>query len=156
MNGSNGFSILLGKIRSGAKTAVDSSLFIYHFEKAECYLPLTDILFEKFSQKKLLPVTSVITVVEVLTKPMADKDQRKIDLFQEIFSLREELEIVPLDLNLAPAVASLRGKYGLRLPDACQLAAALLARAEIFITNDEKLKKVKELKIICPSDFAGK
>jgi predicted nucleic acid-binding protein len=48
----------------------------------------------------------------------------------------------------------LRAKYGVRTPDALQLAA-VQAGATGFITNDRRLEAVKELEIGVLDDFLG-
>jgi hypothetical protein len=42
--------------------------------------------------------------------------------------------------------AEIRTQYNLRPPDAIQISSAILEDAQAFITNDEKLKRVKEIK----------
>jgi predicted nucleic acid-binding protein len=49
----------------------------------------------------------------------------------------------------------LRAKYGVRTPDALQLAAAVQAGATGFITNDRRLEAIKELEIGVLDDFLG-
>jgi predicted nucleic acid-binding protein len=46
--------------------------------------------------------------------------------------------------------AGLRARHGLRTPDAIQIATALRHKAETFITNDERLASVKEIKVTIP------
>jgi len=39
----------------------------------------------------------------------------------------------------------LRAKYGIRTPDALQIASAIENQASIFLYNDYNLKKIKEI-----------
>lgn len=57
-----------------------------------------------------------------------------------------DFEVVPIDLNVAERAAELRARYGLRTPDALQIAAALSSGCEAFLTNDAKLQRVTELR----------
>lgn len=58
------------------------------------------------------------------------------------------LAVVEVNEEIADKTALIRRKYGFRTPDAIQLATAVQTRAKVFITNDERLKKLKELKVI--------
>ncbi|MCC5664290.1 hypothetical protein LC653_10260 [Nostoc sp. CHAB 5784] len=39
-------------------------------------------------------------------------------------------------------------RYNLQLPDALQVAAAIIAGCEAFLTNDAALKRVTELRVL--------
>lgn len=122
------------KLEKSATIAIDSSVFIYQVEDSREFASLTNIVFDLFTQDKITLITSTITVAEIFTKMI-------------------NLMIVPLDRDLAMLSALIRGKYRFHLPDAIQVATAVSAKAKTFVTNDERLKKVKELEILCLSDF---
>ena len=52
------------------------------------------------------------------------------------------------DVEVAEKAAEIRAKYGVKPPDALQVATSLVHHAEAFITNDKELKKIKEINII--------
>jgi len=64
------------------------------------------------------------------------------------------LAILAIDVEVAEIAAELRAKYGVRTPDALQLAA-VQAGATGFITNDRRLEAIKELEIGVLDDFLG-
>ena len=93
-------------------------------------------------------VTSVVTLMEFGVKP--EREERQ-DIIQRFENLLEELEIELLNIDkmLARRAYQLRAKYTfLKGMDALQLAAALSSNCEEFVTNDIKLKKINELKVI--------
>ena len=49
--------------------------------------------------------------------------------------------------------AELRAKYGIRTPDAIQLSSVICKKGDVFITNDIKLKAVKEIKVMTIEDI---
>jgi predicted nucleic acid-binding protein len=54
-------------------------------------------------------------------------------------------------LDTAPVsqkAALIRVRYGLKLPDALQVATALVAGCDAFLTNDVVLQRVTELRIL--------
>jgi predicted nucleic acid-binding protein len=50
------------------------------------------------------------------------------------------LELVPLDMAIATEAARLRGAYGARTPDAVHAATALASRADVLVSNDQRLR----------------
>jgi predicted nucleic acid-binding protein len=63
---------------------------------------------------------------------------------------------VALDLAVADRAAALRGQYRLRTPDAIQLATALEAGADAFLTNDQQLSRVTEVPVLLIDEIAGR
>ena len=61
--------------------------------------------------------------------------------------------MVPLDESVSLKAAELRAKYGIKTPDAIQLASVISKNGEVFITNDERLDAVKEIKVLTLSDL---
>ena len=56
-------------------------------------------------------------------------------------------------MSSAEKAADLRARYGIRLPDACQVAVALAGGATHFLTNDKRLRCVTELKVLVLNDY---
>jgi predicted nucleic acid-binding protein len=48
----------------------------------------------------------------------------------------------------------LRAEAGLRTPDALQVAAALHGGAELFITNDARLRQTARIRVALLEDYA--
>ena len=136
------------------RIGVDSSIFIYKFEQNKKYESLCSVVFERLSDNKLKIITSIITPAEVLTKPIELKDQKVVELYETVFSKLPNFELIELNYTMAKQAAGLRARYKILLPDALQLAACLQNNAQAFLTNDNKLKRVKDLLIICLKDYA--
>jgi len=64
-------------------------------------------------------------------------------------------EVVFVDINAAIAqdAARIRLLYNLQLPDALQIAIALTSNCDAFLTNDQALKRVTELRILVVSEL---
>jgi predicted nucleic acid-binding protein len=54
---------------------------------------------------------------------------------------------------VAESAAELRARYNLSLTDALQMAAALAAGCDAFLTNDTALKRVTELRVLVLDDL---
>ena len=127
---------------------IDTVAFIYHFEENEKYLPFTNILFEMIENGKVRAVTSTITLMEILVKPKRDGNQKAANEYKFILQTFPNLEIRNIDAEVAERAAEIRAKYGVKPPDALQVAASLINNAEVFITNDRELKKIREIETI--------
>lgn len=57
------------------------------------------------------------------------------------------------DLKISLKAAQLQASYNLKLPDAVQIATAIITGCDSFLTNDKKLSRVSELQILVVSDF---
>lgn len=44
-------------------------------------------------------------------------------------------------------------KYGIRIPDAIQLASVMSKNGDVFVTNDERLDKIDEIKVLILSNL---
>ncbi|MEP7336274.1 MAG: PIN domain-containing protein [Acidobacteriota bacterium] len=54
---------------------------------------------------------------------------------------------------IAERAAELRARYRLRTPDALQIATALEADCEAFLSNDTGLRRVTELRVLLLDDL---
>ena len=65
----------------------------------------------------------------------------------QLFLETPNLKIKNLDSEIAIEAARIRRKYGFQTPDAIELATAVVAKADAFITNDKRLMKFNEIKV---------
>ena len=124
--------------------ALDTNVFIYYLQKHPKFGPVVHEYFHSILAKRGEFITSNITLIEVLafssTDFSADYLKRKLlDI--------DSLKIVPLSNEIAIEAAKIRREYQFSLPDAVQLATAVLNQAQVFITNDKNLKRFKKLKV---------
>ncbi len=139
---------LLTLLKDINSIAIDTAPFIYYIEEHKDYSEAIDPLFTHISQGHITAYTSLITLIEVLIKPIEEKDKKLIDKYEDLLTNSNNLILTDIDRNVAHESARLRAKYRIRIPDAIQLASGLINGAKAFITNDENLKRIKEIKII--------
>lgn len=135
------------------KAGIDSMCFIYHFEANTNYGELVKELFGKLQEKKLSAVTSVLTLAEILSFENLQKNRILFEEEKSKLHSTPNLNIIPVDEKIAEATSILKYKYSLTLPDAIQLATAVITGQKAFISNDNRLKRVKEIKVIILDDF---
>jgi predicted nucleic acid-binding protein len=132
---------------------LDTAPFIYFIEDATPYADLLDPIFERLERHALVAVTSIITLAEILTKPLVDKNFSLVDEIKFTLKTFSTLSMVAIDEELAEAAALIRARHAIRLPDALQIAAAIQGEATLFITNDKRLKKAHGVEVLVLSDF---
>lgn len=126
---------------------LDSMLFIYHFEKYGTFWLKTQAIFRLLEKGKFQGITSIIALIEILTKPKKEKNFYLVKEYKELLTTFPHLTIQNVNLPIADLTSSLRARYNLTTPDAIMIASALILEATGFITSDRRLKKVEELEI---------
>lgn len=130
--------------------ALDSNVFIYHFEHNLKYAQHTTKIFSSLIDNSNSGITSVISVGEALSYPSPSSVLKKIE---EKFRTLPNFTIFDVTQEIAIKTAHIRREYKFRLPDAIQLATTSHAKADFFITNDKNLKKYKEVKVVLLEEF---
>ena len=137
----------------GKIIGLDTMVFIYHFEENQLYSPLTFSIFESLEKGNFNAITSILTLLEILVKPKKENNLLLTERYKLLFETFPNLQVKELNENIADIASSLRAKYNINPPDAIQIATSLEAKADIFITNDTSLKKVKEIKVLLLSEM---
>lgn len=132
---------------------IDAMCFIYQFEAHPVFGSLSNYLFNLLEERKLRGFTSIITLAEILSLKKLQQNRLAWEEEKQRFYQTPSVTVENVDGKICEAAALLRGKYNLYLPDAIQLTTSLFNRADAFITNDERLRKVKELSVIVMKDF---
>ncbi len=140
---------LQGILRLG----IDTALFIYFVERHPDYLGLMREIIRLIDAGEIEAVSSVVTLTEVLTHPLRFKNVLLAQRYRDVLYRSRNFRLLPIDAAIAEVAADLRARYNLRAPDALQLAAAIKAGCDAFLTNDATLKKVTELKVLVLSEL---
>jgi predicted nucleic acid-binding protein len=135
---------LQGVIRLG----LDTSPVIYFVEANPVYDARVTDIFQRFASFRLIGVTSVITLCEVLVHPVAHGDKKLQQAYRDLLLHSDNFFIRLINPTIAEQAAELRAHHRLRTPDALQIAAALNSSCEAFLTNDSNLKRVTELRVL--------
>lgn len=132
---------------------LDTCVFIYYIEEHPSYIETVTKIFEAIDEGQLVSVTSGITLLETLVVPLRNKDKALAEYYQKLLTESEGLSLLELNKDLLYQGALLRAEFGLKTPDALQIAAAQLEKCTTFITNDRRLPDIKPLKILQLSEF---
>ena len=128
---------------------IDTAPVIYYVEQNSKYLETARGVFNSIREGTLIAVTSPITLSECLVRPYRLGQTQLQQYFIDVIVNGNNTIFVPIDNpNIALEAAKIRAKYNLQLPDAFQIAVALTAECEAFLTNDAVFRRVTELSIL--------
>lgn len=136
----------------GSKAFCDTSPFIYFCEERQPYVAKLQRLFDENDRGEFQIITSTLTLVEVLILPLREQAWGLAAEYQEIIINSPFILVMPMDVAIAREAARLRARYRLQMPDAIQVATALVYGCSVFLTNDHQLAVVNELKVIQLAD----
>lgn len=144
---------LAGGLRGVTRLGIDTPPLIYLFESHPRYDSLVIEIFRQIDERLFEGITSVVSLGEVLVQPLRDSNMTLRHQYRELLFDRPGLRTVTIGPAAAERAADLRARYGFRLPDALQLAVAIEERCEAFLTNDRRLARVTELRVLVLDDL---
>jgi predicted nucleic acid-binding protein len=122
---------------------LDSSIFIYQLEADPTRLALTNPIFNAIANGEKRAVTSVIALLEINVRPMQLKREDIARQYEAVLANFPNLIILDISREITRQATRLRAEYGFRTPDAIQIAACLQYKADVFLTNDRHLSRIK-------------
>lgn len=127
---------------------IDTAPFIYFVESHPSYIDVVREVFRRVDTGTIAGYSSVITITEVLTVPLASKQIQLAADYRSLLLGSRNFIILPIDALVAEKAAELRARYRLRTPDALQIAITTAAGCEAFLTNDRTLRRVTEIRVL--------
>jgi len=98
---------------------------------------------------------NAITLIEACVLPQRQGRLDLVQAYERALLHSRQVRTLPVDIVLARRAMALRARYGVRVPDALQIAAALEAGGTAFVTNDRRLAKVRELCVLQFDDYVA-
>ena len=137
----------------GTVVGLDSAPLIYFIEEQAPYLPIVRPFFQALDLGQLSVVTSTVTLCEVLTAPLRDGDAELAQEYRDILLNSANVKTIDVTPDVAERAAQIRADFGLRTPDAIQVATALREGASALLSNDIKLRSLPVIKVILLRDL---
>lgn len=134
--------------------AVDTMILAYHLQDHPRYAPATRGILKSWEGGSHRGVTSVLSLAEVLVKPLRDGDHVAAAEYRRVLTRLPNLRFLDVGQDIAQTAARLRAAHGLALPDAVQMATALAGGATGFISNDPEFKRVKDVEVLLLDEVA--
>jgi len=143
---------LVEQLASVRQIFLDTAPVIYFVEKNPDYLEKSQVVFSYIDEGRFTAVVSPITLSECLVIPYHLEKAEVAQVFIDLLVNSDHVLFYPIDEITADKAADLRARYNLTLTDALQLATAIQAECNAFLTNDADLKRVSEIPIIVLSE----
>lgn len=128
------------ELKKGLKLFVDTAPIIYFIEEHPVYINEVSDIFARTAEGTVQVVTSVITLIEVLTKPYKLGQNDIVRTYKDFFFNSRGFSVMSINTDIAELTARIRSEFGFKLPDALQLAIFEHNDCDFFITNDKQLK----------------
>jgi predicted nucleic acid-binding protein len=139
-------------LESVSRIYLDTAPVIYLVERHPQFFDQVSAVLHRVDEGQLTVVASPVTLAECLVGAYRMNQTQAVIDFIDCLT-QEKTNFVEISAEIGDRAAQLRVKYNLALIDALQIATALVAGCEAFLTNDLQLKRVTELKIIVVSEL---
>ena len=134
---------------------IDTCCFIHHLQPDEhpAEAAYVEELLRRVEQGRLSALTSPITLAEIMAKPRRHGLDDVAYAYKLLLLNFPNLRIPPIDVAIADKASMLRGRFGLKLPDALQVATGIVYGASAFITFDREIRRAAPvITVIIPGE----
>ena len=139
----------------GRLVAFDTAPLIYYIEEKEPFHGIVAPFFDAIGSDIFQSLTSIITLEEVLVVPFRDGRLDLVEGYRNVLLNAAGLQIWNVGQQIAEEAAHIRATYRrIRTPDALQMATAVVAGADYFLTNDKALPDLPNLEMVVVDDLA--
>jgi len=139
---------LIDALPYGATVTIDSAPIIYLLEDHPLHADMFAPVFEAIESGRLRAVISPITLAEVLAGPLSQGNEILADRYYQTLTASAHWRSLPMDSAVAMLTARIRARYGLKLPDAAQVATAVHSGSAALLTHDRDFRNVTEIPIM--------
>lgn len=126
---------------------LDTNSFIYSIERIAPYRGVLDTLWQAVSAGQFTVITSELTLLEVLVKPLKVGDAATAATFRAVLRNTPDVQMLPITQAVLEKAANLRAELNLKTPDAIHAATAVLHSCRLFVSNDSAFRRVSGLNV---------
>lgn len=131
---------------------LDTAPVIYLVERNPQFFNVVRAIFESVDQAQIRVVASPVTLAECLVGAYrTNQIQAAINFTQ--YLTQGDTDFVQTNATIADQAAQLRVQHNLQMMDALQVATAIEARCDAFLTNDMKLQRVSGIRVLIVGDL---
>ena len=116
----------------GNVIGLDTTPLIYFTEENPTYIEVVDPFFKAVGDGELIVVTSVVTLLEVLVRPIRDGNSSLAQRYRDFLLNSNNVTTRLFSREIAEEAARLRAFNNIRTPDSIQMATAINEGATIF------------------------
>ncbi len=140
---------------SSGTVYVDTNAVIYRVERIEPYLTASAPLWDALDAGSASIVTSELTLLEVLVKPLRDGNTALASLYRTVLLGTSGLTCIPITRSILESAAQLRAAHPLKTPDAIHAATSLAQGSTLFVSNDTGFRRVTGLPVAVLHEVAA-
>jgi predicted nucleic acid-binding protein len=149
-----GVADLRSTLATHSLLCVDTMVFIYLLDANPHYVELATAVFASIEQSVVHGVTSTLTLAEVLIAPLKQGNTQAVIDYELYLTNFPNLHLQPPTNEIARMAATVRATTGLKMPDAIQVATAIVTGAGAIISNDKQWRnKVTQPALILLDDY---
>jgi predicted nucleic acid-binding protein len=134
---------------------VDTNAVVYRVEQIEPYLTASAPLWDALDAGRVSIVTSELTLLEVLVKPLREGKTDLVSLYRTVLLGTVGLTCLPVSRPILESAAQLRAATNLKTPDAIHAATAQMHGSTLFVSNDGGFRRVASLAVAVLSDIVA-
>jgi predicted nucleic acid-binding protein len=114
---------------------------------------MLDPVWQAVDQGRVTIITSELTLLETLAKPLQTGDEFMEKLFRELLIGSGNVELHSITRSIIEEALLLRANVGLKTPDSIHAATALSLPAALILTNDLAFKRLNNDCVRILSEF---
>jgi predicted nucleic acid-binding protein len=126
---------------------IDTAPVIYTVERHSDYESLLLPLWSALDGNAIAVITSELTLLETLVKPLRDGNQALVDDYEKLLTATG-ISLQAITADILRGAAGIRSTTNIKTPDAIHAATALSAGCVQFITNDSDYRKLSSLPVV--------
>lgn len=138
----------IASLPAGSKVTIDTAPIIYLLEGNQRFLEPFLPLFEQIEAGKFRAIVSAVTLAEVLAGPIRHGNEILVDRYYQALTASSHWRLQEMNGEISLMAARIRARYGLKLPDAVQVATAIYSQSAALVTHDQDFASVDELMIL--------
>ncbi|MGH7542274.1 MAG: type II toxin-antitoxin system VapC family toxin [Gemmatimonadota bacterium] len=132
---------------------LDGRILAFHLLGSPEYGELTHVLFDGLRSGSCRSQTSALALYQLLAEVYRRGEAELADEVAKLLTVHPALELVPAGPDVAVQAAQVRAQLGGRPERAIQIATALVAGAEIFLTEGSGLRRIVGMSVVNLEDY---
>lgn len=141
------------RLEEARRVHLDPRALAAHLLAVPGQVELTRQLFEGLREGDVTGQTSALSLYQLLVDAYRQGEDGAAGDAADYLTAFRGLEIVPVSAAVARQAAEVRARLGGRSERAVQIATALDARADLYLTRDSGLRRIAGMEVLDLTDF---
>lgn len=142
-------------IPSSGGVYLDANCIVYRVERIEPYQSFLQPLFDAARRGAIELVTSELSLIECLVKPVRTGDEELERLFRAVLTGSKEIRLAATSTAIIESAIHFRARQGFKTPDAIHVATAMETGCSSIVTNDEYFRSLSAIQVQLLGDVSA-